>query len=380
MAPTNTRPQKQIAGIKQKSFVLISDSSFVVANLDQDTLDVYDIDQVAQKLVLVQRLLLPSVRGEDGGAVWTYDDALLRSHPPPVPASGYATSSSTLRPHTELPFTTDESDGIVSCTFSCYAVGSSFTLVVHRSALRHAYNEDVEPRSTFRAGRQIRERLIPWSDWGPKNTRWISGSTSSRWICFVHGFRLAVLEPKHGELDGVTPDILSDSDDEEESALQKPLVLMTNHLERLELDAPSTDSSYMTSEDRTPSINDDGPGYHYLRVFDFNPRAVRRAITEGKTPVDPKATCESRARIGQTLVTGSSLFQRYVTSLPYLETTVRLRALELEGKREHIEGVMLNAESIMIMMVSRIINLRIHTSLPGQSHSSWANGVEVLTV
>ncbi|KIM28850.1 hypothetical protein M408DRAFT_329282 [Serendipita vermifera MAFF 305830] len=360
----------QVTGSKQKSFVLVSPTSLVVANLDQDTLDVYDIDRDVNTLTLVQRLLLPSVKGAEGSMTWTYDDALLRSHPMPLPQDCPAASRSTLAPHTELPFTTDEEDGIVACTFYCHSIGNSFTLVVHRSSLRRVYNEDTEPRIITRAGKVIQERLIPWSDWGPGNTRWINTEPSQRWICYVHGHRLAVLEQKGGRLDDLLTDIsmLSEpsDDDDDDPVQQRRSTLIRDHLERIRDGKSSTDFSYMPPEDEEIIMDDDSSGYHYLRVFDFNPRAVRRIASIGTIPTaDPKATCKTRARKGQMLVTESSAFQRYVTSLPYLETTVRLQDLELGGKRNQIEGVMMNAESIMIMM----------------SHSFGAQqGVDILTV
>ena len=319
-------------------------------------LDIYDIDHTAMAMTLVQSLCLPSVKGEEGGATWTYDDALLRCHPTPLPSTDSAASSSTLRPHTNLPFTTDEEDGIVSCTFYCHSIGTSFTLVVHRSALRHPYNEHIEPRVMLHAGQQVKRKLIAWSEWGNENTRWINAEPSQRWICYVHGHRLAVLERKNRLFDGRTSQY--DSDDENDPIREKRLTLIQRHLERIKLGASSTDFSYMSAEEEDLFMSDDAPGYHYLRVFDFNPRLIRRKAAEGKIRIeDPEATCEARARRGQTLVINPSLFQTYVTSLPYLETTVRLRDLRLGTKRENIEGVMMNAESIMIMMVSTFITL-----------------------
>jgi hypothetical protein len=113
----------------------------------------------------------------------------------------------------------------------------------------------------------------------------------------------------------------------------------------------------MSSADQALFTSDgEDTAYRYLRVFDFNPRAVRRALIEGKLPVGkPNTSGKKRALQGQMIVKDPSILQETIeTNLPYLETTVRLRDIGFAGKRRQIEGVMMDAESIMIMMVSLV--------------------------
>jgi hypothetical protein len=285
------------------------------------------------------------------GLRWTYDEALLRSHPTPLPEHG---SPATLQPHTELAFTTDTTDGIVSCNFYCRSIGSSFTLVVHRSALRRKYNSVVAAHQRPGSPVEPQEPSVPWSEWGPENTRWVNAEPSQRWICYVHGHKLAVLEAKPDQGDGRTSATPYDSDSDDEQTHQRRLALIKAHLAHIRLGGSSLDYSHLSPADQALFMSDDEDGgYQYLRVFDFNPRGVRRALVEGKLPVGkPDTTCTMRVVQGQMLVKDPSVLQeRIFTNLPYLETTVRLRDVGLAGKRRQIEGVMMNAEAIMIMMV-----------------------------
>ena len=376
---------KQLSGAKRKSFVLVSPLCLVVANLDGKTLDIYDIDEDTGALVLFQRLELPYTGWELNGRLWTYDEALLRSHPTPLPEQGSPATCSTLRPHTELPFTTDESDGIISCTFYCHSVGSSFTLVVHRSALRRKYKTEGETPKVPGSLPQTEEPLVPWLEWGPENTRWINTEPSPRWICYVHGHRMCVLESKSEQYDGRSSALLYDSDDDDEGTHARRLELIQKHLAHIKQGGSSGDYSHMSAADQTLFMSDEQSRYHYLRVFDFNPRGIRRALAEGKLAIErPDATGKKRASQGQILVKGPSVFcENIETRLPYLETTIRLRDVGLAGKRTNIEGVMMNAESIMIMLVSDpflSVYEKLCLSPHLQSHSSWSDGVEVLTV
>jgi len=318
-------------------------------------------------LTLFHRLELPDINWDINGRHWTYDEALLRSHPTPLPERGSSATSNMLQPYTELAFTTDTADGVVSCNFYCRSIGSSFTLVVHRSALRRKYNSVVGTRQMPGSLVDLQEPSVPWSEWGPENTRWVNAEPSQRWICYVHGHRLAVLEAKPNQGDGRSSATLYDSDEDDEQTHQRRLALIKAHLAHIQLGGSSSDYSHMSPADQTLFISDnEDTGYQYLRVFDFNPRSVRRALVEGRLPVGkPDIGCKRRAIQGQILVKDPSVLQeRISTNLPYLETTVRLRDIGLSGKKRQIEGVMMNAETIMIMM----------------SHSSWTDGVEVLTV
>jgi hypothetical protein len=287
------------------------------------------------------------------GRRWTYDEALLRSHPTPLPERGSSATSSMLQPHTELAFTTDTADGIVSCNFYCRSIGSSFTLVVHRGALRRKYNSVV---ATQKPGSPVEPQgpSVPWPEWGPENTRWVNAEPSQRWICYVHGHKLAVLEAKPNQGDGRSSATPYDSDEDDEQAHQRRVALIKAHLSHIRLGGSSSDYSHLSPADQALLVSDEETGYQYLRVFDFNPRGVRRALVEGKLPVGkPDTACKIRVVQGQMLVKDPSVLQEKIfTNLPYLETTVRLRDIGLAGKRRQIEGVMMNAETIMIMMVS----------------------------
>jgi hypothetical protein len=224
---------------------------------------------------------------------------------------------------------------------------------------------------------------------------------SLRWICYVHGHRLAVLEKKKKKFEFHSKDLFGKGGDKDKDEIK------VDHLENLgvdmdfyfhdgdeletkynfelfrewmirakESDTFPPDAMMSLTQDELLQwfdINPDG-SFAYLRVFNFNPLDVKRAIIDesgsestgsaveatingerkairGSPGMDPEERCGK----GQILVLDESIRQdRIKTSLPYLETTVRLRDIGFAERRQHIEGVMMNAECIIMMMVGAI--------------------------
>lgn len=341
---------QQIAGSKLLSFVLLSESVIAIANLDQETIDTYSIDTDPSSLVLLQRFVLPRLTGDEDERPWSYDEALLRAYPNPSPSNIKSAPSKV--PPTKLTFATDDDDGIIACTFESHSRPKGFTFVVHRSALLRVYDEDTPPLVTFRKGVRGLEKFVPWSEWGSQYTRWLDVECSLRWICYVHGHRLAVLEKKRKKFDGNGTYYYDEDDPEAKAKYER----FRDFIQA----AKQTSSPVMhLTEDQRLQVFDISPdeNYAYLRVFNFNPTEVKRAIAEGSATIgqagtDPEERCDK----GQVLVLGEGYCMgRIETSLPYLETTVRLREIGYAGRRGHIEGVMMNGESIIMMMVSDIL-------------------------
>jgi hypothetical protein len=335
--------------------VLLTSTSLVVANLDQEALDVYEIDVTNKSLNFVQKLLLPKVTGD--GSI--YLDALLRSHPNPL---SHRTTQTPLGPaaaHTQLPFTTDETDGIIVCTFQTGKF--TFTLITHRSSLIHPYNMDASPRTTDQ-GHVF--RLVPWSDWGPSNCRLLKAQNSKIWIFYVHGHRFVTLEPRTIEHEK-HPRFIHDLEREDTPFVKKALSAIRQRIDRVirrkETATTSDDGLGLVPEEDSEEeeLTPGSTWFYALRVFDFNPRNIRTATASGIPTIKPDALSKERVKKGQLLVEEPSLLRflsdRMPTALPYLETTVRLKDIGLDGKNKIIGGVMMNGECVIFMTVRRMI-------------------------
>lgn len=335
----------QVNGSKLDSMTLLAHNALVVANLDQDTLDVYKVELEPAKLKLFQRLILPSITANEDGTLWTYEQALLRAYPPPTwpdSCNGYYEA-----PESNYPFKADEDDGIIACSFQ--SERSNFTLFVRRSALLVPYFGDAAPVGIFNKGRREYVHVIPWSQWGPENTRWIPVHCSMRWICYVYGYRVAVLEPDppvriNGSLDP----------DEDDPILLQQQELIRSHVNRAANGASSLDMSYLTQDELATIGINFSIRPRALRLLDFNPRAVARAQDDAAfARGDPLSVAKERAGRGQLLVETESNFQeRFSTNLPYLETTVKLHKLG-RSNAHNVEGVMINANSLILLTSER---------------------------
>lgn len=274
---------------------------------------------------------------------------------------------------------TDESDGIIACTFHSATILNSFTLIMHRSALLRLYNEELPPRETTRNGIRERERLVPWSDWGPDNVRWLDVECSMRWICYVHGHRLAVLEHRPRRSDGRFE---ASSEEEEKMSREKLWPLIKKRLAQ-RLGRQSDDDLDLLPEEEEYFNIDDNQTFYTLRVFDFNPNHVRRAeVDETIAECLPAAPLLSRVNRGKLLVKEPTVMKGKIqTRLPYLDTTIKLRKVGLGPRRRRIEGVMMNAECVVIMMVCyiRLVDSTLISSLQADRQFR-TDGVEVLNV
>lgn len=333
-----------------------------------------------------------------------------------------------------LPFETDAEDGIVVYSMGLLRtrIGTpDFTLVVHRSALvnprgwsdavlsRAIENaearplwSDVQSREPVEGGGgppDLSEIAVPWREWGPKHTRWIDGVRSARWICWVHGHRLAEIEewePRRWPLrrspaqpDGTDEANLADqrakkvierairaykdkqareaspgADDPAsltDTVLRGDGMSMGEDVEDDSWDAyiepnisPFLDA--MAEEEQAELLEALRKVYefppanpaHYLRVWDFNPRAVRRALgedTEWSLPVaqDMYPTPDVAVSRGPVVVVergrgGEPVEGEPGTCLPYILTTVKL---DVPVDRSKKRGVVLDGEHVILVEV-----------------------------
>jgi hypothetical protein len=366
-----------------KYFVLLTPASLVVANLEPEALDVYEIDVTNKSLNLLQRLLLPKITGDEA----VYQHALLRSHPSPLSLRTTQTPPGPVSVHTQLPFTTDETDGIIVCTF--WSGMSTFNLVTHRSSLLHPYDMDA-PLQTTAHGQSF--RLIPWSDWGPSNCRSLRLLNPLNWICYVHGHRFATLELRIIKAEERSRPV-DDHKQKNGPLVKKALSAIRRRINRtlkrkektktsdeaLDLVPPEEEDS--EGEDLTPGTT----GFYALKVFDFNPRNIRTAKANGIPTIQPDALSKERVNSGQLLVEEPSLLQDVIpTALPYLETTVRLKDIGLDRKKKRVEGVMMNGECVIFVTVRYVIVICpcAHPQLIVLQADGWPDikGIEICNV
>ncbi|KAG9054943.1 hypothetical protein FS842_003720 [Serendipita sp. 407] len=328
----------QVAARRMKSIVLLSPFAMVVANLDQESLDIYEINVSDKEVILLRRLLLPRVSTDDDLGPFMYEEALLRAYPSPrYPASSQNPYGKDVHP-TDYPFTTEESDGIVACVFHTSGP-SHYSLFAHRSALLHPYGD---PDSNHRSVAP----LIPWSEWGPDNVRWLDIECSMYWICYVHGHRVAVLEKRQDTSSGnVSKD--------EDPLLYRQIQLRQEIGQRMiEDNSVGAILSELSEEEQSLFAMDLDSRFFSLRVLDFNPRAIRRLKTDANiSSISPTTPIRERAGRGQLLVTEPSKMNDIVeTRLPYLETTVRLHDLEFIDPWRRVHGVMINGECLILLL------------------------------
>jgi hypothetical protein len=355
--------------------------------MEQEALDVYEIDVTNKSLNLLQRLLLPKVTRDEGA----FQDALLRSHPNPPSLRTTQTPPGPVSVHTELPFATDETDGIIVCTF--WSGVSTFSLIIHRSSLVHPYNTDIPPRTTPE-GQAF--RLVPWSDWGPSNCRSLKAQNSMHWICYVHGHRFATLElrtKKHEEREGTVHDPKEEDNPFVKKALSAIRRRINRTLKRKEKAKTLDQALDLVPPEEEDSEEEDAQGtfipgitrFYALRIFDFNPRNIRTAKANGIPTIQPDSPSKERVNSGQLLVEEPSLLQDVIpTALPYLETTVRLKDIGLDGKKKRVEGVMMNGECVIFMTVRYMIVICpcAHPHLNGLQADGWPDikGIEIRNV
>ena len=339
-----------------------------------------------------------------------------------------------------MPFETDSEDGIVVYSMRLLqtrANVSHFTLVVHRSALINPRGwseaelsrvienaEGLPPWSGTKAGKPMEgeagsqaeegsellnldETYIPWRQWGPKHTRWIDGVRSARWICWVHGHRLAEIEEWEQPRRPLRR-IPAQRDRTDESRLaEQAAKRVINRAVRAYKNnqareaSPGTDDVSSRGEvvyieeddDDWEDVEDDSWDAYiepnispfldtmveedqaellealrkvyefppanpalYLRVWDFNPRAVRRALGEDREwslPVasDTLPTPGVAVDRGPVVVVergGKPLEDEPGTCLPYILTTVQL---DVPVNRSTRRGVVLDGEHIVLVEV-----------------------------
>ena len=360
-------------------------------------------------------------RPETEEQTWTYADISARLHPPPSSSVLHRPKYSNLHPGgaATLPFETDPEDGIVVYSMRLLHTGTpDFTLVVHRSALinprgwseaelsraienakARPFWSDMKLRKPVKGGVELLELntvSLPWKEWGPKHTRWIDGVRSARWICWVHGHRLAEIEEWEPQL--------TEEQNLEEQRAKKMIKRAIRAYKRKQARAasPGTDSApspagavlrgevISTGEDDWEDAEDDSwdasiepnlssaldameeeeqaelmealakvyislpanPAY-YLRVWDFNPRSVRRALGKWSLPVAPdmSPTPDVAVTRGSVVVVergGKPVEDEPGTCLPYTLTTVKL---DVPVDRSKKRGVVLDGEHIIIVEV-----------------------------
>ena len=183
-----------------------------------------------------------------------------------------------------------------------------------------------------------------------------------RWICYVHGHRLAVLEQRPKINDGRSE---LTSDEEEKNTRRRLWPLVKRRLAR-RLGKQSDDEVDLLPEEEEYLSVRDPQAFYALRVFDFNPNHVRKAEIDEITEGLPGTLLMKRVGRGNLLVKEPTIAKGKIqTRLPYLDTTVKLRKIGRGDRGRRIEGVMMNGECIVIMMADRL---------------SRTDGVEVLNV
>jgi hypothetical protein len=272
------------------------------------------------------------------------------------------------------------------------------------------------------------EFSVPWKEWGPKHTRWIDGVRSARWICWVHGHRFAEIEewepPRRPSRRGpVQPDGTDESSLAEQAARRviHRAIRAYKHNQAREASPGMEDVSgltatvlggedvHMEEEDEREDIEDESweayiePNISpfletmaeddqaelldalrkvyefppanpalYLRVWDFNPRAVRRALREGSEWSLPVASDvlpppDVAVERGPVVVVERGLKppspmpmggdgdgdERGGTCLPYILSTVKL---DVPAERSNRRGVVVDGEHVILVKV-RIYHL-----------------------
>lgn len=260
---------------------------------------------------------------------------------------------------------------------------------------------------------------VPWNEWGPKHTRWIDGVRSARWICWVHGHRFVEIEewepPRRplrrnpAEWDGTEESSVAEQ--EAKKVINKAIRAYKNRLAREAFPDKDDDPSltggtvlegevvYM-EEDEWEEVEDDSWDAYiepnispfldtmaeedqaellealrkvyefpppnpalYLRVWDFNPRAVRRALSEGSEwslPVasDALPTPDVAVDRGPVVVVerGGKPIEddEPGTYLPYILSTVKL---DVPVDRLTRRGVVLDGEHVILVKVRITIPL-----------------------
>ena len=255
------------------------------------------------------------------------------------------------------------------------------------------------------------ELSIPWNEWGPKHTRWIDGVRSARWICWVHGHRFAEIEewepPRRplrrnpAQWDGTDEPSLAEErakrvinkaihaykqrqtgeaspgTDDVSSLIGTVLrgkVVDMEEDEREEVEDDSWDAyiepnispflDAMAEEDQAELLEALRKVYEfpppnpalYLRVWDFNPRAVRRALGEDKEWSLPLAsdvlpTPDVAVDRGPVVVVERGrkpTGDEPGTYLPYILSTVKL---DVPVDRSTRRGVVLDGEHVILVKV-----------------------------
>ena len=266
---------------------------------------------------------------------------------------------------------------------------------------------------------------VPWKEWGPKHTRWIDGVRSARWICWVHGHRFVEIEewepPRRplrrspAEWDGTEQSSLVEQD--AKRVINKAIRAYKNRLAR-EISPDKDDDPSLTGgtvhegdvvymeEDGWEEVEDDSWDAYiepnispfldtmaeedqaellealrkvyefpppnpalYLRVWDFNPRAVRRALSEDSEwslPVasDALPTPDVAVDRGPVVVVergGKPIGDDEPgTYLPYILSTVKL---DVPVDRSTRRGVVLDGEHVILVKVRVSILLLDRTEL-----------------
>ena len=322
-----------------------------------------------------------------------------------------------------LPFETDPEDGIVVFSLRPLRTATQdFTLVVHRSALINPRGwseaelsraiDNAEARPFWSEVRSVKggfelldlsKHFVPWREWGPKHTRWIDGMRSARWICWVHGHRLVEIEewePPPGEqnlADQMAKKVIKKAiracQDKEaslgtSSVPSLPGIVLSGEVKSLDDWENAEDDGWdayiepnissflaaMTLDERYELLEALKKVYAanrgcYLRVWDFNPRIIRRALGERLLPTAPDMTLAPDLAVtrGPVIVVergGKPEEDEPGTCLPYILTTVKLDVPVDKSKKG---GVVLDGEHIIIVEVRNPI-LTSSWTLTGRLH------------
>lgn len=293
-----------------------------------------------------------------------------------------------------------------------------YTLVVHRSSLVRSHvpeeNEVQEPLAWSQSDLSVRAtpRTVPWEEWGPQNTRIIEERRPTRWICWVHGHRLVEVQdfapprtyqiPKRspktrqsklalvkrlfglGTNDSSSPKKTGEGneemmDEDEEELDPDTLIAAMDWAHSGSGNSSSTqqdDATPIATPTREPSLVeflsglDFAGGFEggaskiqkrlYLKVWDFNPRAIQRCSTSSSSQEDHKAypllpissndglRIDHAAQRGPVIIAGPGRLA-IKGQLPFIETVIET---DLPSDERRTVGAIMNGESIVLIRVS----------------------------
>lgn len=201
-------------------------------------------------------------------------------------------------------------------------------------------------------------KTIPWESWGPQNTRWFRERLSTDWQHALYGYRTVDTVPAPQ----LMPNIYT-------------LPINTPDIQGSELANAALAAYINTDADEIDEFGEwsrhPGPAHRRIRVRDFNPYSIRRALNEKEeSPSSSPSACSSRRRIvTEPSVTSSFGVFEYdiISSLPYVEV--------LSSRLEVVDGELRGGYDVTDAMMddSRVLLLK-------RSIAGGLRGIDVLTV